>query len=56
MNIEEKPKTTLEHSLKTELSDYFGILFEKKYQFSNFIVGANNQLAHAAAKAVSEEP
>jgi chromosomal replication initiator protein len=56
LNIEEKPKTTLEHSLKSELSDYFGILFEKKYQFSNFIVGANNQLAHAAAKAVSEEP
>jgi chromosomal replication initiator protein len=56
LHIEYKPKTTLEHTLKSELSDYFGILFEKKYQFSNFIVGANNQLAHAAAKAVSEEP
>lgn len=56
LHIEDKPKTTLEQSLKSELSDYFGILFESKYQFDNFIVGANNQLAHAAALAVSEEP
>lgn len=56
LQIEDKPKTTLEQSLKSELTDYFGILFESKYQFTNFIVWANNQLAHAAALAVSEEP
>lgn len=56
LHIEDKPKTTLEQSIKSELSDYFGILFESKYQFANFIAGANNQLAHAAALAVSEEP
>jgi chromosomal replication initiator protein len=56
LSIEDKPKTTLETSLKSELSDYFGILFESKYQFDNFIVGANNELAHAASRAVSEEP
>jgi chromosomal replication initiator protein len=31
-------------------------LFNPKYTFDNFIVGKSNQLAHAAAKAVSENP
>ena len=31
-------------------------LFNAKYTFDNFIVGKSNQLAHAAAKAVSENP
>lgn len=56
LHIEEKPKTVLEASVKDELSEYFGILFEKKYQFDNFVVGSNNQLAHAAALAVSDDP
>ncbi len=56
LHIEDKPKTTLEKTVKDELSEYFGILFEKKYTFDNFVVWSNNQLAHAAAKAVSEEP
>gem|GEM_PF-5765432 len=56
LHIEERPKTQLETTVKDELGEYFGILFEKKYKFDNFVVGSNNQLAHAAAKAVSEEP
>jgi chromosomal replication initiator protein len=31
-------------------------LFEKKYTFSNFVVGPSNQFAHAAAKAVADSP
>lgn len=31
-------------------------LFNSKYTFDNFVVGTSNQLAHAAAKAVSENP
>jgi chromosomal replication initiator protein len=56
LQIEEKPKTKLDTTTKDELSEYFGILFEKKYTFDNFVVGGNNELAHAAASAVSSEP
>lgn len=31
-------------------------IFNVKYTFDNFVVGKSNQLAHAAAKAVSENP
>jgi chromosomal replication initiator protein len=31
-------------------------LFERKYTFSNYVVGPSNQFAHAAAKAVADTP
>ena len=30
--------------------------FNERYEFSNFIVGSSNQFAHAAARAVAEQP
>lgn len=28
------------------LTQYFGVLFDKKYQFTNFVVGSNNEFAY----------
>ncbi len=59
LNIkEEKPSKnpTLEKSLKSELGQYFWILFEPSYRFDTFVAGANNQFAFSAAKAVAETP
>ena len=57
LKIEDKPKAEfMDKSLKDELTEYFGILFEKKYRFDNFVAGANSQLAYAAAQAVAAEP
>ena len=47
--IEESPITIEDIKLEQPL-------FNPKYIFDNFIVGKSNQLAHAAAKAVSENP
>lgn len=41
---------------KVEKSDDAGFSFNKKYTFSNFVVGKSNELAFAAAQAVSEHP
>lgn len=38
------------------MQEYFWILFESKYNFENFIVGANSELAYSAAEAISENP
>ena len=38
------------------LQGYFGIMLEKQYQLNNFVVGANNQLANAAAQAIVNAP
>ncbi|MDR2540608.1 MAG: chromosomal replication initiator protein DnaA [Candidatus Peribacteria bacterium] len=42
--------------IKSELSSYFGILFDPNFRFDNFVAGANNQFAFSAAKAVAENP
>ena len=52
-----KKKTEpIEKSLKDELYDYFGILFDPSFRFDNFVAWANNQFAFSAAKAVAENP
>ncbi|MFA5128939.1 MAG: chromosomal replication initiator protein DnaA [Patescibacteria group bacterium] len=47
--LTEKPKTATEAP-----SNHFGL--NPKYTFPNFVVGKNNELAHAAAQAVSKNP
>ncbi len=57
LKIEEKVVSPLlDESTKSKLTSYFGILFEPAYTFQNFVVGANNELAYSAAKAISEKP
>jgi len=38
------------------LDEYFGILFEKKYSFDNYVIGSTNELAASAGKAIAEKP
>lgn len=53
---EKKTSEPISKSLKDELYDYFGILFDPSFRFDNFIAWANNQFAFSAAKAVAENP
>ena len=58
LNIQESKASKapqLEKNLKSELGNYFGILFEPSYRFDTFVAGANNQFAFSAAKAVLQE-
>lgn len=49
--IEEKTTTKTKKQVYEQhtdtLTQYFGVLFDKKYQFSNFIVWANNEFAYS---------
>ena len=59
LNIKASTKTQsdpISKSLKDELYDYFGILFDPSFRFDNFIAWSNNQFAFSAAKAVAENP
>jgi len=57
LKIEEKIiSPLLDESVKTKLTSYFGILFEPAYTFDNFVMGANSELAHSAAQAISKDP
>ena len=51
-----KKSEPISKSLKDELNDYFGILFDPSFRFDNFVAWANNQFAFSAAKAVAENP
>lgn len=54
--VQKKKEITLDPKTKDTLSDYFGILFEKKYTFNNFVIWSNNELAASAAQAIAEKP
>ena len=51
-----KKSEPIEKSLKDDLYDYFGILFDPSFRFDNFVAWANNQFAFSAAKAVADNP
>ncbi len=54
-DIKEKP-VLVDPSIKADLHQQFGILFERKFRFDNFVVGAHNQLAVSAAQALCDAP
>lgn len=56
LKIKEKATPVIDESTKAKLENYFGILFESKYRFDNFVEGANSQLAVSAAEAVANSP
>lgn len=53
---EKKNSDPVSKTLKDELYDYFGILFDPSFRFDNFIAWSNNQFAYSAAKAVADNP
>ncbi|EKD25533.1 MAG: hypothetical protein ACD_80C00027G0002 [uncultured bacterium (gcode 4)] len=48
--------TAEKKTIKTELSHFFGILFDPKFTFDTFVVWATNNIAFSAAKAVTANP
>ena len=56
IKVQEKENVIVDPKTKKILTDYFGILFNPKYKFENFIVWDNNQLAFSAAKAIAQKP
>lgn len=59
LNIKSEKKEEakiINSSIKSELSQYFGILFDPTFRFDNFISWANTNFAYSAAKATAENP
>ncbi len=59
LNIKEIKKSELKSEksiIKSELSEFFGILFDPKFTFDTFVVWATNNIAFSAAKAVAAKP
>ncbi|MFA7298023.1 MAG: chromosomal replication initiator protein DnaA [Candidatus Absconditabacterales bacterium] len=59
LHIKETKKSELsieKNTIKKELSQFFGILFDQKFTFDTFVVGATNNIAFSAAKAVATKP
>ncbi|MFA5747874.1 MAG: chromosomal replication initiator protein DnaA [Candidatus Absconditabacterales bacterium] len=59
LNIKETKKIEnyeIKKSMKNDLTDYFGILFDQSFRFDTFVSGENTRMAFASAKAVAENP
>lgn len=55
-SIEEKPRLNTETQKPNQQKQEFNAFLNPRYTFDNFIKGENNQLARAAATAISENP
>ena len=51
-----KKENHIDTDTKQTLTQYFGILFDPKFRFENFVVWSYNELAYSAAYGVSENP
>lgn len=49
-------QTKIEDEKKEETSNYSSNIFDPNFTFDKFVVGASNQIAYAAAKAVASQP
>ena len=57
LKVKKKNKeVVLDDWLKKQLTNTFWVLFDKRYKFSNFVVGANNKLAYVACEKVAKNP
>ena len=43
-------------SLTRSLTDYFGVLFDRRFQFENYIVWANNEFAYTLMERIAQAP
>lgn len=55
-SIDEKPRLNIETQKPNQQKKEFNAFLNPRYTFDNFIKGENNQLARAAATAISENP
>ena len=49
-------KNSVDYGMTKMLSNYFGIMFDKKYTFENFVVGGGNEFAYSICTAISKNP
>lgn len=43
-------------ALTRSLTDYFGVLFDRRFQFENYIVWANNEFAYTLMERITQSP
>lgn len=55
-NKKNTPPENIDKKTKEKLKNFFGILFDQRYKFENFVVWWSNQLAYSASKKISESP
>lgn len=58
LNISDKPEKEMkiDHKTKKTFTDQFGIMFDEKFTFDNFVAGSSSKLAFNAAMQTSEKP
>lgn len=54
--ISNKNEQKVDYWMTKMLSNYFGIMFDEKYKFENFVVGWGNEFAYNICLAISKNP